>query len=471
MEPELDFLHVQAENIANAQNQVVRLRGLCVGGWMNFENFVFGYPGHEAGARAAVAQVLGEGRADFFFERMMDYFLTEQDLAFISKLGCNLVRLPLNYRHFELDRRPFEYKPEGFRRLDNLIAWARAHSIYVILDLHAAAGCQNPGWHSDNGCRTAHFWEQKEFQDRALALWEEIARRYRGESVVAGYNLINEPMADQVGQLNEFYRRTTAAIRAIDSQHILFLEGDSFSQQFDQLDPPFDTNTVYSSHNYVVPALERGQYPGEFFGLMYDRARLEKEYLERADFMIRHRVPNWIGEFGALFGGSEFDESRLRVLSDLISIFEQYGHNWTLWTYKDIGWMGLVHLDPESEWMERTRPVRDAKSALRCDYWIERGEGRLDRCLEELVAQTRTVVGHLPVDWAQMAARLNDALYQGVFSQTLLPAFAEQFRGMTENEIDRMMQSFQFRSCIPRQSLVSLIAGLAKRPVPGHVSE
>ncbi len=457
MQTELDFLHVRREQIVNAQDQVVRLRGLCLGGWMCLENFMLGYPGHESGARAAVARVLGEGRAHFFFERLMDYILTEDDFAFIRRLGCNVIRIPLNHRHFESDARPFEYEPAGFRRLDQAIEWARAYDLYVILDLHTLPGCQNAGWHSDNGCQTAHFWGQKAFEDRAVALWEEIARRYRDQAVVAGFNVMNEPAVNQAIPLNEFYRRVTAALRAIDSRHILFLEGNSYSQQFDELDAPFDTNTAYSSHNYVVPALERGEYPGEFLGIKYDRARLEQEYLERVAFMRRHRVPNWVGEFGALFGDHASEDSRLHVLSDLIGIYEQHGHGWALWTYKDLGWMGLVALDLQSEWMERTRPVRAAKSALRCDYWIERGVGKLDATLADLVARARSIAGELPVDWAQAAQRLNDAVYQGVFSQMLLPAFAEQFRGMSENEIDRMMQSFLLRNCIPRAGLVKVI--------------
>ncbi len=39
----------------------------------------------------------------------------------------------------------------------------------------------------------------------------------------------------------------------------------------------------------------------------------------------------------------------------------------------------------------------------------------------------------------------------------LLPAFAEQFRGMSENEIDRMMQSFALQNCVQREGLLQLI--------------
>ncbi|MDH4138296.1 MAG: glycoside hydrolase family 5 protein, partial [Anaerolineae bacterium] len=276
MQPNLDFLRVRGSEIVNGRGEVVHLRGFCLGGWMNMENFIIGYPSHESGMRAAMARVLGEAKARFFFERFLRYFITEDDLRFIKSLGCNVVRIALNYRHFESDERPFEYKPQGFSLLDKVIGWARAQQLYVILDLHAVQGWQNPGWHSDNPGQQAHFWGQKVFEDRALALWEELARRYRNESFVAGYNVMNEPNTNDVEWLNHFYRHVTAAIRAVDPDHILFLEGNRDSQQFDHLDPPFDDNTIYSSHYYFVPSIDDGEYPGTFHGKFYDRGRLKE---------------------------------------------------------------------------------------------------------------------------------------------------------------------------------------------------
>lgn len=49
------------------------------------------------------------------------------------------------------------------------------------------------------------------------------------------------------------------------------------------------------------------------------------------------------------------------------------------------------------------------------------------------------------------------AVQDTVLSQALLPVFAEQFRGMSEAEIDQMMQSFAFKNCLPRQGLVQLL--------------
>src|SRR5512142_462104 len=105
----MDMLSVRHNQIIDSREHPVRLRGVCIGGWMNMENFINGYPGAEHGVRAALAEVLGSARAEFFFERWLDHFLSEQDIAFIKECGANVVRLAVNYRHFERDCEPFRY--------------------------------------------------------------------------------------------------------------------------------------------------------------------------------------------------------------------------------------------------------------------------------------------------------------------------------------------------------------------------
>jgi endoglucanase len=463
MKTSSDFLHVAGSEIVNGRGEIVRLRGFCLGGWMNMENFITGYPGHESGMRAAMARVLGEAKAHFFLERFLHRFFTEDDLRFIKSLGCTVLRIALNYRHFENDDRPFEYKPEGFALLNQVIGWAHDHQVYVILDLHAVPGWQSSGWHCDNPGGQPRFWGQRVIEDRAVALWEELARRYRDEPFVAGYNVMNEPEAADVKWLNRYYHRVTDAIRAIDRDHILFLEGNHYSQQFHELDRPFDGNTVYSSHNYVVPALDDGEYPGAFHGKSYGREQLEKSYRERTAWVREQGVPHWYGEFGCIYTDTSLEPSRLRVMADLIDIAEEHGDHWTIWTYKDIGKMGLVFADPESEWMRRTKPVREIKTALRCDSWIERHETKTTTLIRQIAEHTSTVISDQPGDWRNLAEALRFAICDGVLSQALLPAFAEQFRGMDESEIDQMMHSFGLQNCIQREGLVQVVTRAAAR--------
>jgi len=448
-----NFLNVNGANIVNGRGETVLLRGFCLGGWMNMENFIIGYPGHEAGLRSAVERVLGKEKAHFFFERFLHYFIQEDDLKNIQDLGCNLIRIPFNYRHFEDDDRPFEYKLAGFTLLDKVIAWARSLEVYAILDLHAVQGWQNRGWHCDNPGGEPRFFGQKVFEDRAVALWQEFARRYKGEDFVAGYNVMNEPDTDEVNWLNHYYRRVTQSIRAIDTRHIIFLEGNRSSQQFDVLDPPFDPNTVYSSHNYVEPMDE--VYPGVVNGEAFDRARLEQDYRNRALFMLRHRVPNWVGEFGCLYENPALTVSNLRVMNDMIDIIEGHDHHWSIWTYKDIGMMGALLVNPDSEWMQRTMPVRQSKTRLRCDPWIERQAQPIDTLVRQVAEYAAKMIPS--TSESEILSQLYFGIQGGILAQVLLPAFAEQFRGMGETEIDLMMQSFAFKNCLPRQGLVELL--------------
>lgn len=86
---------------------------------------------------------------------------------------------------------------------------------------------QNQDWHCDSGVHIALFWEHKEFQDRAIRLWEALAKRYKGNTWVAGYNPLNEPADPEQTRLQAWYERAEKAIRKADPDHILFLDGNT----------------------------------------------------------------------------------------------------------------------------------------------------------------------------------------------------------------------------------------------------
>ncbi|NIS79263.1 MAG: cellulase family glycosylhydrolase [Anaerolineales bacterium] len=452
-----NFLKVDGEKIFNQQEQEVRLRGFCLGGYLHMENFMLGYPGHEAGMREAIANELGLERAAHFFTEYRKHFFKEEDVKFIRDLGCNTVRVALNYREFESDDSPYAYKESGFKYLDQLVAWGRNHNLYMILDLHAVQGWQNSGWHSDNFTNSALFWGQKVFEDRAVALWEEIACRYRGEEFIAGYNLANEPNTTEIKWLNQYYERVTQAIREIDPDHILFYEGNRDSQQFDGLNHPFDDNAVYSSHLYVLPGTDLGEYPGEFAGIYYDKDQLRREYEGRREFSQRHGVPHWLGEFGPIYSDPVLEKSRLKVMADMLNIIEEFRDHWTIWNYKDIGLMGVVSPKKDSDWMRKTEPVRRVKTALRCDHWIERKPAEIDDAIEVLSKQILSIVKEMPGYWDEFAEQIQWRICDGLISQYLQPAFASQFRGITDEGIKHLMKSFSLEECEVRVGLINLI--------------
>jgi len=489
---ELAFLTTRGRQIIGAQGQPIRLRGVCVGGWMNMEDFINGHPGAEHTLRATMAETLGPAKAHFFFERLLDHFFNEGDIVFLRACGVNVVRLPLNYRHFEDDLAPFTYKETGFARIDQVLRWCEKHGLYVILDLHAAPGWQNVHWHSDNASRISLLWENRTYQDRFVALWKEFARRYRNAAVVAGYNLLNEPCTNNNrgdypwniarnykpawDRINSLYRRTVSEIRKIDGRHIIFLEGDNYSSLFSGLEAPFSENLVYSSHNYNAAGFGPGQYPGmvksrptaESTSERWDLARQESAFAsaEGTQFASKHDVPLWVGEFGSPYNGPHGEvDDRYRAIDDQIGVFERHGAHWTTWTYKDVGVMGMQTLDPDSPYIQRIHDLLAKKQALGADDWMSWLPATpVKDATATLAEQIRQEVGDPAIDPRLNVRCMTQALlcfYTGTLMQ---PTYSRLFQGLSEAQLDDTLASFSIAKCRPNERLVAIMSKYMTRP-------
>ena len=488
----MEFLSVKANQIVDARGKSMRLRGTCVGGWMNMEDFINGFAGAEHTLRFEMAEVLGKSKAEFFFERFHDHFFNEADIAYLKSLGTTVVRLPLNYRHFEDDNNPFVYKEAGFQRLTQVLRWCEKHGLYAILDLHAVQGWQNVHWHSDNANRHSLFWNHAHYQDRFVALWQEIARRYKDEAVVAGFNLMNEPCVNnQFGDLpwnihknyrpdwdrmNAVYRRAVDAVRKIDSSHIIFLEGDRYSYLFDGLEAPFADNLVYSSHNYTIAGFGPGQYPGTIDAGQprsdgpehWDLARQDTEFTnhEGTVFTKKHGVPLWVGEFGSVYnGGLEAVPDRLRAMDDQIGIFERHGAHWTTWTYKDVGVMGLLTLDPESEYRQRVGDFIRKKEQLGADDWmVWMPQTPVKQETGKLAQQIYDVIGDEEITRNYNRKCFSSAVLCFYTSALMQQTYARLFKDLSEAQIDRVLSSFSLKQCKVNDELAGIVQKYAAFP-------
>ncbi len=458
------FLSVRGRELANAAGDVVRLRGFGLGGWMNMENFITGYPGNEEAVRDALHSVLGDSKYERFFDRFLDAFFGEKDAAFIQSLGLNLLRLPVNYHHFEDDMAPFEIKESGFKFLDRVIELCANHRVYTIIDLHALPGFQNQHWHSDNPTHISLFWKHKHFQDRVVHLWEVMAKRYKNNPWVAGYNLINEPADPSRQMLMPVYQRLHDAIRAIDSKHILFLEGNRYSLDFDMFGEPWP-NVVYTTHDYALPGfIDGGPYPGISRGQFIDRAALEKTFFDRTRYMRDTATPIWVGEFGPVYVGDvKSDEARFQLLRDQLDIYQRHHASWAIWTYKDIGLQGVVYANQNSAWLRRIRPMLEKKARLGVDAWGSRDTEV--RHILDPIRKTfeREFPKYEPFPFG--AKRHMDQLVRHVLlTEPLIDEFAALFKGVSDSEIDELMDSFRFEHCVQRTELARVLQDSSKMP-------
>lgn len=314
------FFRAEGTQILNREGDPVVIRGLGLGGWLVPEGYMVHMTAIDGGSprtiRAQIEDLIGKEGADRFFELYRANYVDEKDIAAIADWGFDHLRLPMHYNLlFDPDTEAFV--ESGFELIDTFIEWCRKYEIDVILDMHAAPGGQNAGPISDSD-GTARLWTEPDpYQDQLVTIWTEIARRYADEPLIIGYDLINEPVTpDAIGDgvaqseaLRALYVRLIEAIRQIDQNHILFIEGNYYATTFPpQLENLGDDNIVYAFHKYWN-ATDVGTI----------------NYL--LDFSRKNDAPLWLGESGENSNPWFFEVTRLA---------ETHGIGWNWWTHKKI---------------------------------------------------------------------------------------------------------------------------------------
>ncbi|MEL6731339.1 MAG: carbohydrate-binding protein [Bacteroidota bacterium] len=256
------FLRVQGQDIVDENGEVFILRGMGLGGWMVQEGYMlqtadFANPQHKI--RAKIEETIGATATQEFYEAWLTNHVQKIDIDSLKSWGFNSVRLPMHYNLYTL---PIEDEPvqgqhtwltKGFELTDSVISWCKQNEMYVVLDLHAAPGGQGyDAGISDYDDTKPSLWESKANRDKMVALWKRLAERYKDEPWVAGYDLLNEPNWNLPGGtlLRQLYVEVTDSIRTVDADHIIFIEGNWFANDFTGLTPPWDNQMVYSPHKY-----------------------------------------------------------------------------------------------------------------------------------------------------------------------------------------------------------------------------
>lgn len=143
----------------------------------------------------------------------------EEDFKIVKNMGMNCVRFYLNYKTFEDDATPYEYKQSGWDWLDQNIQWAKNNDIYLILNMHVPqGGFQSLGKGFD-------LWNDSITQDRLIKLWGAIAEHCKEESTIGGYGLVNEPnTSTSIDQWEGLANTLTQEIRKYDTHHLIIAE-------------------------------------------------------------------------------------------------------------------------------------------------------------------------------------------------------------------------------------------------------
>ncbi|KPI45421.1 Endoglucanase C [Cyphellophora attinorum] len=460
------ILKVKGTEVVDKDGKPVILRGAGLGGWMNMENFITGFPGHETHMRECMLEVLGEEKYEYFFDRLLYWFFTEEDAKFYKSLGLNSIRVPFNYRHFEDDMNPKVLKQSGFKHLDRVVDVCAKEGIYTILDMHVLPGGQSPGWHADNRTNHPLFWEHKDFQDRTVWLWEELAKHYKGNPWIAGYNLINEPADPKHTRLIAFYERLEKAVRAIDPEHILWLDGNTFAAEWRGFNEnTILPNTVYSLHDYSFMGFPTGD---RYKGTEEQKDRLRSQFLRKSEFQRKHNTAIWNGEFGPVYADPKHDEDaeainqeRYNLLGEQLRIYDEHKIPWAIWLYKDVGLQGMVHTNPDSPYNKLIAPILEKKKKYQLDSWgkypSKEVAAVIDPVIEFIDKINPRATDIYPSTW-DTRKHVERVVLQMYLADSFAQEYAELFKDKSKEDLEELAKSFSLEQCLKRDGLNKIMS-------------
>ena len=321
----LPALHTQGEKIVDSSGKEVVLRGTNFGGWGIMEDWFCPYT-NPAGLDPVYQTLVtrfGAEKTHELFKLYRSNWITETDYKNVAELGMNVIRLPIWYRNFQSDDNGTWYRDESgnidFSELDEAVGLCKKYGLYLIIDLHGLPGYQNDYDHCGKS-KSMSLFDNTEKGERyrqvVIEFWTELAKHYSGETTVAMYDLMNEPLGTNITR-DSSYQQTFwdlsndiyKAVRAVDPDTIISMEAIWDPSAIPSPEVYGWENIVYQEHLYDITNFTIQRKMNEIKNARYN-----------SPFYIGEFYPRGLTTFGYLF-----------------SIFNDRGISWTTWTYKGAG--------------------------------------------------------------------------------------------------------------------------------------
>ena len=184
-------------------------------------------------------------------------------------------------------------------------------------------------------------------QRHFLEVWRKMTQRYKDNHTIWGFDLVNEPNDDQTASgcmdWQNLALAAGKAVREIDPDRTLIVEPPKYggASGWDYFNPLPLPRVVYSFHMYEPlrfthqrvfnPKDSLVSYPGEIDGALWNRDALLKAMQPSIDFARRYRVHMYVGEFSAI----RWAPGAENYLTDVISIFEEQGWDWSYHAFRE----------------------------------------------------------------------------------------------------------------------------------------
>ncbi|RRJ97702.1 hypothetical protein Ga0100231_004240 [Opitutaceae bacterium TAV4] len=269
----------------------------------------------------------------------VSYAISEEDIRVLAnEWNANVIRWQLGESTFAdgLETRHYhDILERELQQFDRVLPLCRKYGLYVVLNLQSLS---------------KRLFVSRENQDRLVGVWQMLAKRYKGESVILAYDIANEPLQStwQEGAMlwNDLAQRVASEIRKIDTEKPIMIESElmSLPDGYLTLKPVDVPNVIYSVHVYSPGDLTHNRvwdenqkpvtYPGVIEKELWNKDRIRQDLAPVVAFQKAHKCHIFVGEFGAVRWSPGSDE----YIKDMIDLFEEYGWDWTYHAYRE--WHG-----------------------------------------------------------------------------------------------------------------------------------
>ncbi|MFQ5605997.1 MAG: cellulase family glycosylhydrolase [bacterium] len=275
-----------------------------------------------------------------------DYFAP--DLSDVTETAFNAIRIPFEWARLAPGWQPNQPLPDTLNQtyraiLDTLIQQARSAQKYLILDMHDFLIY----W---SGAGSKVCVDSSEPHQRLLArTWQLLAKRYRDEPAIFAYDIQNEPVRQEPDEIcsscnwHEIAQTVVDAIREVDQNHLILIEGANFSLSSDWL--------VENPQPFVTDRIEPARIvysPHVFFDFnndsRYDQAGEEMgPRIEQWVYYVRDRllpVLDWSKQFNVPIFLGETNVICTKVWADVLEFafreyFDPFYFSTLAWNYSD----------------------------------------------------------------------------------------------------------------------------------------
>jgi endoglucanase len=263
----------------------------------------------------------------------------------IKEAGFDSVRIPIRWSAHAGTEPPYRIDPKFFERVDWAIEQALAQGLTAVINMH----------HYEE-----IFRDPDAHEPRLIALWRQIAQRYRERPGRLYFEILNEPHEKLTeDRWNAMFPRVLAVIRESNPRRIVIVGPGHWNNvsHLEQLRLPEDRMLIVTFHYYSpfefthqaaswVPNSQRWKGTN-WRGTIEEQAELRKDFETAAAWAKTHRRPLFLGEFGA-YSAADMD-SRARWTAAVTREAERRGISSAYWEFAS----GFGAYDPAAgRWRE-----------------------------------------------------------------------------------------------------------------------